>query len=194
MKTTFHTPRWHHSSSRRSLNPLQRVYAKSCSPPTLQRWIQWLAGKGVKMLDLKVWSGLVWFSIDDLLKVFREKLWPDFLGRVSTIEGKTWFFLPIFWGAAWVWVDSCLGFSGFHYCGGHGICDRLGKSQRGELWSISQGRNFDHFLDLQGRGFDGHFSMILDFFWEVFGVVEGGICLTTNSYKLQTCFWMYCWL
>lgn len=41
------------------------------------------------MLDLKVWSGLVWFSIDDLLKVFREKLWPDFLGRVSTIEGKT---------------------------------------------------------------------------------------------------------
>ena len=88
-------------------------------------------------------------------------------------------------------------FSGFHHCGGHGICDRLGKSQRGELWSISQGRNFDHFLDLQGAGgFDGKFvSMILIFLGGKFlGVVEGGICLKTNSYKLLTCFWMYRWL
>lgn len=127
------------------------------------------------------WSeSLVWFSMVQYRWFAEKKSKTLFLEEYQPLKARSDYSCPFLWGVypAWVW-GCCLGETGgFHHCGGHGICDRLGKSQRGELWSISQGRNFDHFLDLQGGGsfFFGIFSMIFRIFFcwgEVFGCFFG---------------------
>ena len=199
MKTPFTRPGDTTAAAGRSLNPLQRVYAKSCSPPTLQRWIQWLAGEGGQ----NAWSeSLVGFSLVQYWW-FAKSFSRETLARFSWKSINHWrqdvIFLANFLG-------GCLLFGLTTY-----VCSfQASITVEGTEFVIDSARakevSYDPYLKVgtlttswiskAPRGCDGDiFSMILIFFWgEVFGVVYGGICLKTNSYKLLTCFGMYRWL